>query len=69
MRGRFLDDYYLHQVVTLRTNRRGQALARHSGEACVGAVAFLVDGVTKTGLDLDRTTGQLSAYTIPQPRR
>ena len=69
VRGRFLDDYYLDQVVTLRTNRRGQALARHSGEACVGAVAFLVDGVTKTGLDLDRTTGQLSAYTIPQPRR
>lgn len=69
VRGRFLDDYYLDQVVTLRTNRKGQALARHSGEACVGAVAFLVDGVTKTGLALDRTTGQLSAYTIPQPRR
>ena len=33
------------------------------------AAARLVDGVTKTGLDLDRTTGQLSAYTIPQPRR
>ncbi|RVT52159.1 hypothetical protein [Rubrivivax albus] len=69
LRGRFLDDYYLDQVVTLRTNRKGQALARHSGEACVGAVAFLVDGVTKTGLALDRTTGQLSAYTIAQPRR
>lgn len=69
LRGRFLDDYYLDQTVTLRTNRKGQALARHSGEACVGAIAFLVDSVAKTGLSLDRTTGQLTAYTIPQPRR
>lgn len=69
IKGRFLDDYYLDQAVTLRTNRQGQALARHSGEACVGAIAFFVDGVTKSGLDLDRTTGQLTAYTIPQPRR
>lgn len=67
--GRFLDDYTLDAPVRLRTNWRGQAVARHSGAACVGAIAFLVDGVQKSGLTLDRTAGQLSAYVIPQPRR
>lgn len=66
---RFLDDYYLDTPLRLRTNRKGQALARHRGAACVGAVALLVEGVTKTGLALDRTAGQLSSYIIPQPRR
>lgn len=67
--GRFLDDYYLDAPVTLKTNRKGQAVAGHSGEACVGAVAFLVEGVQKPGMALDRTAGQLTAYVIPQPRR
>jgi len=68
VRGRFLDDEFLDQPVTLKTSRRGSAVARHSGAACVGAVAFLVDGVDKAGLTLDRTRGQLSEYVIPQPR-
>lgn len=68
IRGRFLDDYYLDAPVTLKTSRTGQASTRHQGPACVGAIAFLVDGVDKAGSTLDRSAGRLTAYVIPQPR-
>lgn len=67
--GRFLDDYYLDAPVSLRTNRKGQVVARHTGEACVGAIAFLVEDVRKSGASLDRTAGTLTSWVIPQPRR
>lgn len=69
VRGRFLDDHYLDAPVTLVTNRKGIATARHEGPACVGAVAFLVDDVSAGARRLDRTTGVLTSYVIPQPRR
>lgn len=65
--GRFLDDYYLNTAVTLRTNLQGRATAQHQGPACVGAIAFFVDKVVKTGLGFDRSAGVLTGYVIPQP--
>lgn len=64
--GRFLDDYYLDGKVTLTTNSQGLVTAQHSGPACVGAIAFFVDGVSKTGRTLDRTSGKLTSFVIPQ---
>ena len=64
--GRFLDDYYLDGKVTLTTNSQGVITAQHSGPACVGAIAFFVDGVSKAGRTLDRTTGKLTSFVIPQ---
>jgi hypothetical protein len=64
--GRFLDDYYLDHVVSLTTNAQGVVKASHSGPACVGAIAFFVDAVTKAGRTLDRTTGKLTSFVIPQ---
>jgi hypothetical protein len=65
--GRFLDDDYLDTVVTVRTNLQGRATAQHQGPACVGAIAFFVDRVVKTGLAFDRSSGVLTGYVIPQP--
>lgn len=69
VRGRFLDDYFLDAPVTLTTTRRGTAVAKHIGPACVGAVAFLVDSIEKAGHTHDRSTGVLTGYVIPSPRR
>jgi hypothetical protein len=69
VRGRFLDDYFLDTTVTLTTNRKGIATAKHDGPACVGAVAFLVESVNAGGRTLDRTSGVLTNFVIPQPRR
>jgi hypothetical protein len=69
VRGRFLDDYYLDSTVTVTTNRKGIATAKHDGPPCVGAIAFLVEGVDAGSRTLDRTTGVLTSYVIPQPRR
>ena len=69
VRGRFLDDYFLDATVTVTTNRKGIATAKHDGPACVGAIAFLVEGASGGGRTLDRTTGVLTSYVIPQPRR
>lgn len=65
--GRFLDDYWLDHVVTATTDELGGAGFRHRGPACVGAIAFLVTGVTKPGTTLDRTTGSLTDFVIPLP--
>lgn len=63
----FLDDYYLERPVTGTTGRRGNARFAHSGPACVGAIAILVQDVDRNGRQLDVTTGQLTDYVIPQP--
>jgi len=68
VRGRFLDDYYLDKPVALATNSSGVASFSTTTAACTGAIAFLVDGVDKSGRTLDRTRGKLAAYVIPQPR-
>lgn len=64
--GRFLDDNYLDGKVSLTTNLQGVALAQHSGPACVGAIAFFVDSVSKSGFTLDRSTGTLTSFVVPQ---
>jgi hypothetical protein len=65
--GRFLDDYYLNELVAGVTNRKGTVKLTHKGPACVGAIALLVDNVTQGSRRLDRTTGILTNYVIPQP--
>lgn len=63
--GRFLDDYWLDEVVSATTDTKGRAKFKHLGPPCVGAVAFLVTRATKSGLTLDRTAGELTDYVIP----
>jgi hypothetical protein len=67
VRARFLDDYYLDQPVTGRTGRRGTVRLVHTGPACVGAIAILVDDVDRLGRPLDFTTGELTDHVVPQP--
>ena len=64
---RFLDDYYLDQTVTDATTNKGAVRFVFKGPACVGAIALLVDGVTKSGRVLDLTAGKLWNDVIPQP--
>jgi hypothetical protein len=65
--GRFLDDYYLDEAVSGRTDANGDVTFKHKGLACVGAIAFLVEKVNKKGSTLDFTIGELADYVIPQP--
>ena len=67
VRGRFLDDYWTDAPFAGATNRLGRVKFVHTGPACVGAVAFLVDDAASPGRSLDRTTGQLTSYVIPRP--
>lgn len=64
--GRFLDDYYTDSEVSGRTNVRGQLTLTHVGNCGVGAVAFLVEDVVSGTRTLDRTTGTLTAYSVPR---
>lgn len=64
--GRFLDDYYTDSEVSGRTNFLGQLTLTHTGNCGVGAVAFLVEDVVSGTRTLDRTTGTLTAYSIPR---
>jgi hypothetical protein len=63
--GRFLDDYWTDHPATAVTNAQGIATFSYTGPACVGAVAFFVDGATKGIRTLDRTVGVLAADVIP----
>jgi len=65
--GRFLDDYWTDAPVRGTTNWRGIARFVHTGPPCVGAVAFFVDDASRLGRVLDRGTGQLTSFVIPQP--
>ena len=60
------DDYYLDGKVTLTTNSQVNVTAQHSGPACVGAIAFFIDRLTKASRSLDRTSGVLTSFVIPQ---
>lgn len=63
--GRIMDDYWTNKTVSATTNRTGVAKISYTGQACVGAVAFLLEDATVSGRALDRTTGVLSNYVIP----
>lgn len=65
LRGRFLDDYWTDAQVTGTTDAAGQVTFVHTGLCGVGAIAFLVDGVTAGTRTLDRTRGTLSNWVIP----
>jgi hypothetical protein len=65
--GHFLDDYWLDKAVAGTTNSKGRIRFIHDGPACVGAVAFLVDGAAGTGRTFDRTTGIVTNWVIPLP--
>jgi hypothetical protein len=64
---RFLDDYWMNKQVSATTNSQGVASFVHDGLACVGTVAFLVDGASKGSRTLDRTAGVLTGSVIPLP--
>ncbi len=65
LRGRFLDDYWTDAPVTGITDAAGQVTFVHTGLCGVGAIAFLVDGVTAGTRTLDRTRGVLTHFVIP----
>jgi probable HAF family extracellular repeat protein len=65
VRGRFLDDYWMNRPVSATTNGSGVASFALRGRACVGAIAFLVDGAEKDDLVFDRTVGVLTRWVIP----
>ena len=64
--GHFFDDYWLDRTVRGRTDSNGKVTLKHKGPACVGAIAFLVTDVVKSGRRFDQTTGILTSYVIPQ---
>jgi hypothetical protein len=64
--GRFLDDYWTSDPVSGTTNAQGLATFQQQGPCGVGAVAFLVEHVTKGARTLDRTVGTLTGWVIPQ---
>jgi hypothetical protein len=64
--GRFLDDYWTDRPVVATTNAQGVVQFTIVGPCGVGAVAFLVDRAMASGRTLDRTTGVLTAFVIPQ---
>jgi hypothetical protein len=64
--GRFLDDYWTDDAVAQTTNANGVAVIPYTGLCGVGAIAFLVDDVSATGFVLDRTSGILTGWVIPQ---
>jgi hypothetical protein len=64
--GRFLDDYWTNKPVSATTNSNGAVTFSNKGKCGVGAVAFLVDSATKSGLVFDRTVGTVAGWAIPQ---
>lgn len=65
VRGRYMDDYWTDQPVSGTTNANGVVAVTHKGLCGVGAIAFLVDGVTLGTRTLDRTRGTLANSVIP----
>jgi len=63
--GRFLDDYWTNKRVSKITNAQGRVSFKVNGSCGVGAVAFLVDGVTNGTRTLDKTAGDVAAFVIP----
>jgi hypothetical protein len=64
--GRFLDEYWTDHVVSGTTDARGTVTFSSQGPCGVGAAAFLVDTAQRGALVLDRTTGILTRWVIPQ---
>ena len=66
VRGRFLDDYWTNRPVSAPTNGSGVASFSFRGRACVGSIAFLVDGAEQGALVFDKTVGILTRSAVPQ---
>jgi hypothetical protein len=64
--GRFLDDYWTNRAVSGQTNGNGVVSFAHRSICGVGAMAFLVEDVTKAGFAFDRTVGVVTDWVIPQ---
>ena len=64
--GRFLDDYWTDAPAVQTTNASGIATFSFTGPCGVGAIAFLVDGVSAPGFAFDRTAGEWTDWQIPQ---
>ena len=64
--GRFMDDYWTNEPVFGTTNANGMVSFSYTGLCGVGAIAFLVDDVTGGQHVLDKSTGILMAWAIPQ---
>jgi probable HAF family extracellular repeat protein len=64
--GRFLDDYWTNRPVSGQTNAQGVARLGHRSICGVGAMAFLVEDVTKPTFAFDRTVGVVTDWVIPQ---
>ena len=64
--GRFLDDYWTNEPVSGTTDANGVVSFSYTGLCGVGAIEFLVDGATRGQASLDKTTGILSVWAIPQ---
>jgi hypothetical protein len=66
--GRFLDDYWTDKPMSGTTDAQGLVTFSHKGHCGVGAVAFLVDRVTKAQRVFDRTVGVVTSWVIPAPQ-
>ena len=64
--GRFLDDYWTDEPVSGTTDANGVVAFDYTGPCGVGAIEFLVDSATRGAASLDKTTGILSVWAIPQ---
>ncbi|MFO0984245.1 MAG: hypothetical protein U1E76_21405 [Planctomycetota bacterium] len=64
--GRFMDEYWTNELAVGTTDGAGVVSFFHSGPCGVGAISFLVDDVIKPGFVLDKTTGILTTWAVPQ---
>ncbi len=64
--GRFLDDYWTDAPVSGMTDANGLVSFPYTGLCGVGAIALLVDDATGGQGILDKTTGILTGWEIPQ---
>ena len=66
VRGRLMDDYWTNAPFAGTTDINGEVTFSYSGQCGVGAIAFLVDSVSKGLASFDRATGVLTRYAIPR---
>lgn len=66
VKGRFLDDYWTDHPVAGTTDAAGVVKWVYRGPCGVGAVAFLVEQVSRGARTFDRTRGTLTGYVIPK---
>lgn len=64
--GRFMNSYTLDSAVTGRSGASGTVTLKSLGFVGQGTVALLVESATRTGWNLDRSAGTLTATVIPR---